>query len=107
MPPSSDVQPETLRVVWSAAAQDESMGADDSVAEVSADAQTRSWSGEARRFARLLLGRLMMDEPTGGAFALDFTDRAAVAALFEEGSGSLLTDGGILAHCLQICHRPS
>ena len=42
---------------------------------------------------RRLLGRLLEDEPTGSAFSVDFTDRAAAQAIFEEGFGSLLTDG--------------
>eukprot|EP00962_Isochrysis_galbana_P000825 scaffold238_cov111-Isochrysis_galbana.AAC.6 len=91
MPPASGVQYETVSVVSWAEAGDEGMSA--SVANVAAAAPTRSWSGEARRLARLLLRRFVTEEPTGGAFALDFTDDAAVQALFEEGSGSLLTDG--------------
>lgn len=45
--------------------------------------------------ARRRLMRLLQDESWGEAFALDFTDRAAAQALFEEGAGSLLTDGEV------------
>ena len=38
----------------------------------------------------------------GGAFYVDFTNRAAAQAVFEEGSGSLLTDG--TRACMDASH---
>jgi hypothetical protein len=96
MPPGGVQVETTVSVVSRVEAGDEETGAGLSVADEAAAASARSWSGEVRRLARLLLGRFVTDEPTGGAFALDFTDGAAVQALFEEGSGSLLTDGEVL-----------
>ena len=50
--------------------------------------------------SKLLHGRGLYDE-AGAAFDIDFTDRAAAMAVFEEGMGSLLTDGS------RACMTPS
>ena len=42
------------------------------------------------------------DSAVGAAFVLDLTDRQAAQAIFEEGSGSLLTDGS--RSCMEISH---
>ena len=42
------------------------------------------------------------DSAVGAAFVLDLTDRQAAQAIFEEGSGSLLTDGS--RSCMETSH---
>ena len=49
-----------------------------------------------------LVRRQLQQPPGGGAFELDFTDRDAVVRLFEEGTGSLLTDG--TRACMEKSH---
>ena len=67
--------------------------------ELGVDSPSDSFA-HLRRWLRRLRARLLGDATSG--FDLDMTSRAAAQAIFEEGSGSLLTDGS--RACMEASH---